>query len=279
MLNRTGNSPTAWPRTAVRHCCTDMLASHRPSHHIDREERIAAVTCRADSQPHKKHPLAQRLAVDKASSSSCVVQLLTSDPGPGATSNHIRWNSAGIGMSPVPVFISGGRKEQRFMPLRTVIHWENDVEVVDGDVSADPQLQHQDGRRRFWVAVAKDGPSAQRWAAIYRQYLTDRFPQSAFWQLAGNGHRRRAQAVDHPHPVAAHTKGDRPMKGTASKGVQAYWCMADAIAIVVGIVWPGWLVPVLTWLVLVVMFVCAGLLPAWRRMSSKTSGCFGPQQH
>jgi hypothetical protein len=45
-----------------------------------------------------------------------------------------------------------------------------------------------------------------------------------------------------------------------------YWCAADAVAIAVAIGWPGWLVPVLTWVVLVVMFVCSGLLPVWRRM-------------
>ena len=45
--------------------------------------------------------------------------------------------------------------------LCTVIHSENDIEIVDGDVSADPQLQHLAGGKRFWVAVAKDGAAAE----------------------------------------------------------------------------------------------------------------------
>ena len=69
------------------------------------------------------------------------------------------------------------------MPYHTVIHAADGVEVVSGDLSVDPQRQHRKGCGRFWVAVASDGPTAQRWAGIYRQYLTDRFPQRFFSRL------------------------------------------------------------------------------------------------
>ena len=43
-----------------------------------------------------------------------------------------------------------------------------------------------------------------------------------------------------------------------------YWCIADAIAIAVAIGWPGWLLSVLTWLILVIAFVTCGRIPVWR---------------
>ena len=43
------------------------------------------------------------------------------------------------------------------------------------------------------------------------------------------------------------------------------WCVADALAIGVGIGWPGWLLPILTWLLLIAMFVRAGLIPVRQR--------------
>lgn len=71
------------------------------------------------------------------------------------------------------------------MSVHTVIHAGDEVEVVSGDVSGDPQLQHASGRQRFWVAVAKDHVTAHRWAEVYRHYSTDQFPHRFFTRLIG----------------------------------------------------------------------------------------------
>ena len=44
------------------------------------------------------------------------------------------------------------------------------------------------------------------------------------------------------------------------------WCAADAVAIAVAVGWPGWILPVLTWLALIAMLACAGLIPVHQRM-------------
>ena len=52
---------------------------------------------------------------------------------------------------------------------------------------------------------------------------------------------------------------------SCGRGV-AYWCAADAGAIAVAITYPDWLMPVVTWLALVAMLVCAGLITVRQRI-------------
>ena len=55
------------------------------------------------------------------------------------------------------------------------------------------------------------------------------------------------------------------MKNRFCGPTAVYWYGADAGAITMALAWPSWLLPILTWLFLLVIFLCAGLIPVRQR--------------